>query len=184
MPVLKPPRRALSIYVFCNPPKHFILLLLVDGRILLLPPFDYIPYVIEYKKFISTSGCNYTMSSFKSSTRTLSTHPCLAILPRISILYILRRSIDFYFSPPALIQRTKTSAIHPRLSQPSHSFYSVNFSGQMHIFPNPVIQSPVWPCFSLLAKLLYNGKEFISTSFWLQLRCLDLNHQDERYPHT
>ena len=36
----KPPRRALSINVFCKPPTHFILLFLVDGRILLLPPFD------------------------------------------------------------------------------------------------------------------------------------------------
>ena len=53
--------------------------------------------------------------------------------------------------------------IHPRFSQPSHSSYSVNFSGQMHIFLIPVIQFPVWPCL-IPAKLLSNGKEFILTS--------------------
>ena len=33
----------------------------------------------------------------------------------------------------------------------------------MYLSFTPVIQSPVWPCFSPPAKLLSNGKEFILT---------------------
>lgn len=100
--------------------------------------------------------------------------------PSAKLLSNIRQSSTPGNNFNARIKTTKTSAIHPRLLQPSHSFYSVNFRGQMHIFLTPVIQSPVWPCFSPLAKLLWKGINF---DVWLQLRCLDLNHQDERYPH-